>query len=167
MPTLGPYPAIRDGFAELMRAWIRGPCPPIKRFAFTGLMIQEAGSHNDAYCLLQQYLPKVQIDPESTDFNYRINRRVRSATAAFDLPINRLATWSAAKFSVSARAFLPGGETEGVPVQVSPTQYAAIVQFDVNTDAERLEELPHDDLERLLNELIEFATAIASRGDVP
>ena len=142
-PTVGLFPDSRDAFAGLMRRWMVMHCPQIRRIAFTGLLMREAGSHEDAYRLLQPYLRRaVRIDPESTDFTYRINRPRRSRVAGFDLRINRLSTWQAAKYSMYAGAVLPGGEGRGAPFVPTRSGFGIMLQFDVNTDAERLEEFP-------------------------
>jgi hypothetical protein len=167
LPSLGAYPAARDIFAGLVSAWITGYCPQIKRMAFTGLLIQEAASHEDAYRLLQRYLqPTLRIDPESTDLIYRINRPRCSKAVTFDLRINRLSTWSAAKFSVSARAHLPGPENQDIPLWPSTTGYGVMLQFDVNTDAEWIKEIPRERIGPLFDELLELAIEIAKHGDV-
>jgi len=151
-----------------MRPWISGHCPPVKRMAFSGLLMQEAGSHEDAYRLLQRYVQQaVRIDPGSTDFNYRVNRPRNSRAVTFDLHINRLATWSAAKFSVYTRAILPGGEDQDTPLHPSRTGYGIMLQFDVNTDAERLQALPAETVGTLFSELLDLANEIAASGDVP
>ena len=166
LPTIGPYPSARDDFANLMMAWFTGPCPPIKRMALNGVLTQAAADHGEAYGLLQRYLSKVEIDPASTDFMYRVNRKRQSISGISDLSINRLSTWSAIKYSVSALIDRLGSQPSAQPIQVSPTTYAAFLQFDINTDAERESELPHDNLQPLFNELIDLAGEIASDGDI-
>jgi hypothetical protein len=166
LPTIGDYPGTRDIFAELTRPWIAANCPPIKRMAFTGLLMQEADSHKDAYRLLQRYLEQfVKIDPDSTDFTYRVNRPRDSRAVTFDLRINRLSTWSAMKFSVAEGSFLLGSENQGVPFRTSTARYGVILHCDVNTDAERTEEIPHENIEPLFGELLDLANEIAASGD--
>jgi hypothetical protein len=166
MPTLGAYLLARDAFLKPMKTWITSLCPPIKRMAFAGLLVQGAESHGDAYQLLQRYLIRtVQIDPASTDFQYRINRRTPSVRSA--LSINRLSTWSALKVAVSARAFIPGHEQSFTRHQVFEDQYGALLQLDINTDAEREDEIPGGERPALLDELVSHADSLASTGDVP
>jgi hypothetical protein len=166
MPILGAYAIARDAFLEAMKAWIASSCPPIKRMAFVALLIQGAESHEDAYQLLQRYLIKtIQIDPLSTDFHYRINRRRRSDTT--DLTINRLSTWSALKVTVSAQAFIPGQEQSIARRQIAKDQYSAFLQLDMNTDADREDEIPIGKLPMLVDELVVHADYLALNGDVP
>ena len=166
MPTLGAYTLARKAFLDQITNWFASSCPPIKRMAFAGLLMQEATSHEDAYKLLHHYLKKtVQIDPLSTDFNYRINRRKHSR--CLDLGINRITTWSAVKVTISAQAFLAGREHASALQTVTDSQYGALLQVDVNTDADREDEIPSDKLVALLAELVDHADALALNGDVP
>ena len=103
LPSLGAYPAARDVFARLVSPWIDRVLSTGQEDGVHRTPDARAASHEDAYRILQLYLqPTLRIDPESTDLVYRVNRPRRSKAVAFDLRINRLSTWSAAKFSVSA-----------------------------------------------------------------
>jgi hypothetical protein len=167
MPTIGFYPGSRDIFIQLMRPWVINHCPKIKRMAVTGLLMQEEKSHDEAYYLLQRYLQgSVKIDPESTDFMYRVNRPQFSRTSAHGLRVNRLATWSAIKFSVAHLTFLVGSEGEGATFKPTTGGYGVVLQCDVNTDAERAEEIPHETVAPLFDELIDLTSGIAANGDV-
>jgi hypothetical protein len=165
MPTLGQYSVSRDRLIGLIRNWIAISCPPIKRMAFTGLLLQDAESHQAAYQLLQLYLPSVRIDPDSTDFQYRVNRRKRSESWP-ELTHNRLSTWGAGKFIVSTQAQLPGTEMSTSRVEVATAHYTAMLQFDISTDADRIEAIPRGLLGGLFAELIGLANEIAERGDI-
>ncbi len=167
MPTIGVYPTVRDLFVELIRPWIITHCPKIKRMAVTGLLVHEVDSHNGAYRLLQRYLQQtVKVDPESTDLVYRVNRPHFSRTNTPDLRINRLATWSAVKFTVAQLAFLAGSEGQGATLQPATSGYGVLLQCDVNTDAERVDEIPGETIAPLFDELFAEATGIAANGDV-
>jgi hypothetical protein len=163
-PNLGPFPAARDQFAEMLRPWLAEHCPPIKRMGFAGILVQRAGDHAAAYRRLGAYLPSVRLDPESYDFMYRINRRKLSEHSGVPgLTLNRLGTWSAAKFRIQVTPEVGGLPPR--PVQVGEYGYACVVSIDVNSDAEREEEIQNGALPALFRELVDAATAIALRGD--
>jgi hypothetical protein len=168
LPTIAAYSSARDVFANLISPWIAELCPQIKRMAVTGLLMRECNSHEAGYYMLQRYLEHaVKIDPDSTDFMYRVNRPRQSKSTTFDLRINRLTTWSFVKYAVSEQAYLLGGDPAGSPIVASTTGYGALLQCDVNTDAERSEKIPRESVEPLLCELFDMTNEIAVRGDVP
>jgi hypothetical protein len=166
MPTLAPFPESRDRFIELLTPWLRDTCPPIKRIGIAGSLLQEVESHADAYRLLNRYLPDVGIDPESSDFLYRVNRKRRSNTAIPDLQINRITVWSALKTASVIQTLNIGSATQPAPTNMGEPRFAAMLNLDVNSDAEREAELPRANRLELLGELTELATEIATFGDV-
>jgi hypothetical protein len=74
-----------------MDQWLQH-CPPINRLAFTGSLLQPVDNHPAGYEILNRYMRWVEIDPQSSEFLYRINRRANS-TAVQGLDLNRLSTW--------------------------------------------------------------------------
>jgi hypothetical protein len=164
--TLPSFPESRDRFIELMRPWLQDLCPTIKRIGFAGSLIQETASLADAYRLLGLYLPGVAIDPDSSDFLYRVNRKRRSNSAVPDLLINRITLWSALKAAAVVQTLNIGAATQPAPTAVGEPRYAAVLNLDVNSNAEREEELPQAAKLALLDELTAFAIEIASSGDV-
>jgi hypothetical protein len=52
LPILGRYSAVTTRFAELMRRWLAGRCPRIKRMGFVAAFLQTAPDHERAYRLL-------------------------------------------------------------------------------------------------------------------
>jgi hypothetical protein len=165
IPTLSAFPATRDRFIGLMTRWITDLCPPVKRMGFAGSMIQGAESHADAYRLLSRYLPSVEVDPESYDFLYRVNRKTQSNTAVPNLGINRLSMWSATRAVFFFQHITSGTETPATLTHLREPQFAVKVDLDINSDAERADSLPTENRLDLLNELAAFATQIAANGD--
>jgi hypothetical protein len=166
IPMLSPFPESRDRFVELMRPWVSTHFAPIKRLGFATFLIQDARSHADAYRLLGLYLPTVEVDPESFDFTYRVNRRRPSNSGIPDLSINRVAVWSAAKFSSVLGAVTLGSPIQLASLPVSQVQYKAMLSLDVNSDLERVDPLPQANQGRLFDELVELASQIATFGDL-
>jgi hypothetical protein len=165
LPTIGCYPAIRDRFREMMTPWLNEDCPPIKRIAFAGVLALPVSDHEAAYRRLDEYLVAVQVDPASSDFNYRVNRKKPSDLNIPGLIVNRLNTWSALKMQT---AFQVAAQLDIPPSTVFRNEYyACMLQFDVNTSADYADPLPHEMLPDLFRELISKATEIAEQGDRP
>jgi hypothetical protein len=111
--------------------------------------------------MLDRYLRWVEIDPQSSEFLYRINRRATS-TVIQGMSINRLSTWLMGKFAVLVR-IVDGGHPEQ---QIQPTEtFACAVELDINTAPEFQGPLPHADLPRIFGELVASGVEIATRGD--
>jgi len=161
IPTLASYSESGERFACLMQTWLAEQCPPLKRLGFAGSLVQDAGSHADAYRSLAPYLPAVTIDPESFDFQYRVNRKRRSRTID-GLLINRLTIWSALRSS--AFSFQAAPEPSQT-VQHAPPRFAVLLNFDINSDGERTAEFPPTQQSDLFRECVELANEIARYGD--
>jgi hypothetical protein len=164
LPTIGQFVDRTGWFATLMRKWLER-APAIHRLAFSGALVQpvdNSGVGNDA---LNRYLRSVDIDPRSTDFVYRINRRVRSRVVP-DLEINRLMTWSVTRLViVDTEIAVGGGPLGGTQVTKHETD-ACVLHLDINTvpaPADRT--LPGPALPDIFNELVGLGADIAARGD--
>jgi hypothetical protein len=166
IPTFASYSESRDLCLRLLRPWLVNDCPAIKRLGLVASLIQDATDHAEAYRLLDLYLPAVEVDPESTDFAYRVNRRRRSQTPISGLHVNRMTAWSAMRFSSSLNTIGPGSTIE-IPLEHSGAIiYAAMVTIDVNSDAGRSEDLLRDERGELLAEFADLTTEIAVSGDI-
>ncbi len=166
LPAIGSYPIVRDRFVAMLTPWLAGSCPLVNRIGFAGAIVQPAADHEAAYRRLGEYLSTtVQVDPRSTDFNYRVNR---PRTPDLDIPgltINCLSTWSALNVQSSFRAVLPHGIQHSVALRLD--LYACMMQFDINTSANREQPLSQEVLPDLFRELISKATEVAEQGDRP
>lgn len=159
-PVLGSFIEKQAWFRGLMEQWLPH-CPPIHRLAFTASLLQPVPDHPAGYRMLDRYLRWVEIDPQSSEFLYRINRRAESAVVQ-GMGINRLSTWLVGKFAVSVR-IITGGHPEQ---QIKPTEtFACAVELDINTVPEFAGPLPHADLPRIFAELVTVGVEIAARGD--
>jgi hypothetical protein len=164
--ALAPYPEARDRFIQLVRPWLSELCPAIRRLGVGAVLIQDTESHADAYRLLDTYLPAIDVDPESTDFLYRVNRRRRSHTSIHNLYINRLTSWSAMSFTTTVQSINPGLPTHNRAMAIGEPRFAAMLNLDINSEAEREDDLPLAERSELLDELAALATEIATEGDV-
>ena len=163
-PTLGPAFERRDWLIELMGRWL-AICPPIKRLAFAGNLLQFVDSRDEAYSRLDKYLHSVQVDNDTSDFMYRVNRRRDSQTGIDGLHINRLSTWAAAKLNFGLHAVSQGtGETRNVPIREDHN--ACVLELDINTVPDFPEpELPYEALLRIYTELVDIGLETAELGD--
>ncbi len=161
-PRIGPFLERRMWFRDLMVRWLDQVQQPIRRLAFAGTLVQQVDDHRAAYERLDQYLRWVDIDPESSDFLYRINRRRPSNSGIAGLNLNRLATWAAMMFQIQRVAFVGGAPPVQQPGRES---HAATVDLDINTSADREEPLPRERLGQLFTELTDVALDVATHGD--
>jgi hypothetical protein len=159
LPTLGPFREKIDWFVALLTPWLANSCPPLKRLAFTGKLLQSASTAREAYRVLAAHLPAVNLEQNPNDFMLQINRR-RDSRVVAGLPINRVSTWS--KLNVT---FLTESQGE-TPFRWPENCYSAL-ELDVNTAPEIADILPRESLPRLFGELASLGVEIAERGDIP
>lgn len=159
LPSLGTFPDTFKVFRDLMNTWL-GFAPPLTRLAFGAVLDQPVPGKQDAYRLMQEYLPAVRISPESSsDFIYQINRSVESKTIK-DYRINRLNKWAA------LRAIMEAGQG-GKPAAVRHEYSAVRLEVDVNTFSDATATVPKEKSQDILSELIVMAQEIAAKGDQP
>lgn len=164
IPFLGPFPEARGWFADAMAQWL-AQCPPINRLGFAARLFHPTPNRDDSYRLLSNFLPAVEIELASQDFQYRINRRRQSASGIAGLLVNRLCTWSPVKYTLDIR---PVTEAAVEPPPLHRRErYGCALDLDINTVPERTEQLPHDVLPRLFQELVEMGAEITQYGDIP
>lgn len=165
-PTLSEFPQSAERLAALIASWLSDQCPPIKRVGLAGSLIQDAQSHADAYQLLDRYLPTVNVDPQSYDFQFRVNRK-RNSNIIDGLSVNRLTVWSALRVASFFQTINLGEEAQRAPTFIGPPRFAAMLGLDINSDSERADELPPAKRLDLFQELIGMANEIAAFGDKP
>lgn len=159
-PSLGPFPEALTDFRSLLNRWLE-TCPAIKRLAVGVVLLLPAQDGPAGYRKLNELLSTVKVDPESSDFQYRVNRPRPSSSGVPDLRINRLTTWSAVRLQRKL-------EADGNPVSTDlpSTQYASRLELDINTPHSRDDALPHEKLPSLFEELSSLALEIAACGDI-
>ena len=142
-----------ETFQTKMLTWLDS-CPNIKRLAFGANLVLPSESHNDAYNLLNGYLHAVEVDSESSDFTYSVNRRRSSEIQIPNLKVNRLSKWRAIKMMYKA----DGLDEDSI--------FGVSLELDINT-------VPSDDLKitkeyfpSLFSELIRMAIEIVEKGDI-
>lgn len=162
IPTLGDFKPAFQEFRDLMRRWLTSPtCPQIYRLAFVGSLFLPQTGRREAYQKTGEFIRHINIDPDSFDFQYRINRR-RDSTVIPQIKINRLCGWSILQFRVEART------TSGVaPANVISEAYGCHLEFDVNTSQDNTVAIQQDQLPMLFDELVALTDQIAEQGDIP
>ena len=157
---LGSYGAARREFTELVAKGISlGSFPRIQRLAFGAVLHQPATDLQAGHGVLAQYLPNVEIDEGASDFLYQINRK-RPSSVIDGLEVNRLSKWSMA---LVHGVILRG---DGAVVHTA-RELSCRSELDINSDAENKNEIPRKSVGDLFTECVEFASEIATNGDVP
>ena len=164
-PTVGTYKTRHLEFRDLMQRWLE-KSPPLNRLAFGAVLLSPVENMPEAYRVLDNLLPSVEIDPDRTrDLIYRINRRRSSRCGIEGLEVNRLSTWGALTVStVEVEMSVEGLEKVH---QSQTSQYACRLEFDVNTAPEFGGELDKGKLPALFDELVDLGSEIATEGDIP
>jgi hypothetical protein len=150
-------------FIGPMRQWLEATCPETKRLAFGALLNLDVGSREEGYRRLSDYLD-FDVNPESFDFLYRINRKRRSEVVP-GLVINRLTTWSVG-FRQRETLTIPlaGGAVES---EGGHAAYHCRLELDINSAPEFGGPLPHNRLADLLDEMQRWSLEIVRDGDIP
>ena len=162
IPNTGNLPGPVERFLDLMRQWLPA-CPATKRLAFGAVLVQPVDNRASGYDLLNKYLHCVEVDGDSTDLLYRINRPRDSASGITALRVNRLSSWSVMKVQ---RALCEISADEAIHEKIGPESFACRLELDMNTQPEFENELPREHMPQLLDELINLGLEIASKGDV-
>jgi hypothetical protein len=163
IPAIGNFLERRDWFRDLMEQWLAGMGQPVKRLSFAASIVLPTESRQDAYGLLDRYLRCVDVDPNSTDFLYRVNRALPFSTVVDGLVINRLVAW-AALLVMHYRQIMTGHALQA-PERVRQGLHGVLLELDVNTAAERHDAIPQDRLAPLFAELTDLARDLARDGD--
>ncbi len=126
--AIGALSTALENFLGLVNRWLPA-WPGAERLALAGVVHQPQPDRVTGYKQIQQYLPAISLDPESSDFLYQINRPRPSQTGIANLRINRLTKWS-----VAFLTHLSGSDLTRLS-EVSH-RYACRLDFDVNTAAD-------------------------------
>ena len=162
LPMLGPYLDTLDIFLKLTSRWFeQDACPVAKRLAFGAVLLQPVDDRVSGYKQLAKYLSEdVKLDAEnSRDFMYQINKPTR-ATQRGDFLVNRLSKWSVA-FSIPATLNV---SPESIAYLKGPSEFACLLELDINTSTETPTEFTPEDQEGVFTELVQFAKGIAEYG---
>lgn len=147
-----------QSFQTLAVRWLGlDDCPPLRRLAFGATLLIPVANQKIGNEILNKHLPFVDVHPQSSDFQYQINRR-RPSSAVYGLQLNRLSKWTIQEvqdFTFSA----DGSVIQGPGIQ------ACRLELDMNS-VPSLDPLPQERLPFLFGELVELAGEIARDGDI-
>lgn len=152
-PNIGQFIEAMELFKPVMVKWLESCCP-LTRLAFGVQLNLPSENHKDAYNLLNDYLHSVELDPNSSDFLYSVNRIRPSKSGIPDLKINRLSHWRAMKMVLKTKSL------ESDPI------FAITIDLDINTVPIKDVVISKKHFNTLFNELIEMAIEIAEKGDI-
>lgn len=141
----------------LMSRWAPS-APPLGRLALGVSAWVPATSHEHAYNLLDALLPAVEVDPATTDFQYKVNRPRNSRLGIEGLRINRLSSWSAIRMELVA---LSAGAQ---PFRTEPI-FAVRTELDINTAPDFIGPLPMASLTDILREFADLGAEILVEGE--
>lgn len=166
-PSIGEFEKVHKTFLTLGDQWLSRN-QSLTRLAFGSILVLPVASKEEGYRRLGSFLPQLTIDPVgSSDFVYQINRP-RTSKVIDGLNVNRLSRWSVAITQALSMQFsLSPGAAEAVGGPTGPSFSACRLQLDINSDPSQIEPLRSDMLVPLLNEFVELAREIATRGDIP
>jgi hypothetical protein len=158
---LVPFLDEKQSFLKLISQWL-SKAPPINRIGFAAKLICPVSSIPEGYQLLDRMLQTVDVDPNSSDFLYRVNRKTHSKCEPVNTLINQLTTWATQK-PIRQQLTLVGDKLTTQPT--SGEAFGTFVELDINTDQHRLEPYPSETLNDLCAELTALAQLIVTHGD--
>ncbi|MBW7990283.1 MAG: hypothetical protein FVQ84_09750 [Planctomycetes bacterium] len=164
VPTIGNFEEKCLEYIDLVKNKLfkMATFPLITRLAFGSIINLPSKDHKTGYTQLSEYIRGIQIDPNSSDFLYQINRRRASNTRIEGLDINRLSKWSLAKYQAIITSF-GGGKTKATE---NAPRYACRLEIDISTGQEFTDLLPKENLGDIYDELVDMGKEIISRGDI-
>lgn len=131
------------------------------RLAVAPVLLSPSPDLHTAHATLSGFLPKIEFTGIVTpDFTLRVNR-TRQAVSLPEIAVNRLATWSVAQAQQFAIA------PDIAEFRVSPVDYAAQLELDVNTRTVPETRFSTSEASVMLKELRDMACEIAQEGDGP
>lgn len=151
-----------EAFAAITEPAVKlfGAALPIMRVALGAQLTRSAATQGEANRILVEHIGSTSFDlSNARDFHYQVNRP-RKSLLIEGISINRLVKWHEVVWQVMTIEPATGRKFEGTP------QPGALLELDINTEAERSTELPAGQLPRLLDELRSLAAEIIERGDV-
>ena len=164
LPIVGAYGTLHTEFRELMKRWFIDS-PPIQRIGYGAVLLLSVNDVAEGNSLLSELLPAVDIEQDTTDFLYRINRR-RHAHSMEGIEVNRLSTWSVASV-VGLRVDMLPLERRMPTLTRIADRNACRLELDINTAPEFRSQIPTDTAPQLFDELVTLGNEIASSGDIP
>lgn len=163
--SLGEYEEALKIFLEISSRWFKlKGIPSGVRVAYGCILIQPAEDRPSAYEILDSFLPSVNLDKNSSDFVYQINRPRELEFSALKIKVNRLSKWATGA-NIQQDIVL----SEGRPFRGKVTLLSLYskLELDINTTPEFTGVIDTDTLPLIFNSLTELGDEIATNGDIP
>ncbi|SRR6266480_115105 len=163
--VLGPWTEVAEVFDGGVRAWLQTQ-PKLQRLALGTIVADEVEDRVAGYRVLNQLLPKVDIDVEhSSDFFYQINRpRLVQFGDQLSIKINRLSKWSVAAVVSHTMTVVANERFQRPSNVVGSIRNYSRAELDLSTDPEVLE-LPAAQIEAIWEKLVDLAHELLLKGD--
>jgi hypothetical protein len=162
-PSAGPFTEALSSFLKLAIQWLQG-CPPVTRLAFGAILFQPTVDRRAGHVQLSKYLHSIDLDPDTSDFFYQINRPRNSTSGISGLRINRLTKWSVIMFQHFSVTL---GKATITTAGYTTQEAACRVELDINTAPDFPDVLPHETLPKIFQELVDLGQEITAKGDIP
>lgn len=158
--TIGEMEDSLNSFLALIRRWIT-ISPPVQRIAFGALLNTPLKSKKEICEWIAFYLPKIDLDEESSEFAFQINRP-RISTRISDLYINRLSKWRVdTSFVVDLL-----NSTQFLEPQHPEPQLSAKLELDISTVPSGSIKFSSEEYSKVFEELVELGKEIVIKGDI-
>ena len=152
-PNVGEISQATEHFKSFALSWLKS-LDYLTRMAFGAILIQPAGSQEEAYRNLAKYLHFVDIDPATSDFSYSINRPRDSVLGITGLKINRLSKWRAITMILS------------VDDAMNKVDFACNLELDINTTPDEKVCIKKEMIRPVFEELVSLGIEITEKGDI-
>ena len=162
--NLGPPRPTLEHFVRLMTPWLQMHPAPIQRLALGSTLTMPVTDRAEGAAILSSML-RFEVDANSTDFLYRVNRPEPSIVLETGASLNRLATWSLIQVETVLLAVTPHASADRIVRPDAGPFHACRLELDVNTPADRRDPLPDERLLEIAAELAEASSSFAERGD--
>lgn len=161
--AIGPMIPSVDQFSALAEKWLaEQDTPEVARLAFGAILTHPEADLAAGYLRLRDYVP-IPVDPAWRDFVFQVNVRNPGMAPYGIAYLNRLSKWSVAARASSRLSLSP----QGIAVAgIGTPQYGLRLELDINTPADSVEIIPHQQLAELYREMVVAGRAIASDGVV-
>lgn len=158
--AIGAMEDLLNSFLTLMGRWIK-ISPPVQRIAFGALLNTPLKSKKEICEWVRFYLPKIDLDEESSEFAFQINRPRISAKIP-SLYINRLSKWSIdTSFVIDLSK-----STQFLEPQHPEPQLSAKLELDISTVPSVSIKFSSEEYFKIFEELVELGKEITIKGDI-
>jgi hypothetical protein len=158
-------------FRQATKKWLDNISFDILRIAFGSMIISPHKSMEATYTTVRRMLKSVRLDSgNAKDVSFSINWLTRSEKSNETL-LNRVTKFSSVAFQSQLTVGVPGFPMANLPGALRseslPAVYAATLEIDHSSDAERSTPLPRERIVAIYEELLNLAIENAKMGEVP